>query len=58
VKTKTIAVLTRMRGQPIPNRLLQYKGVFKSFQTGCLERELQMVQLPLGAVLLQFCESV
>jgi len=35
------------------------EGVSKSFRTGRLERELQMVQLslPIGAVVLLFCES-
>jgi hypothetical protein len=36
-----------------------YEGVSKSFRTGPLERELQMVQLSaLGAVVSLFCESV
>jgi len=34
-----------------------YKGVSKSFWTGCLEQELQMVNsLPLSAVVSLFCE--
>jgi hypothetical protein len=37
-----------------------YDGVSKSFRTGHLERELQMIysSLPLGAVISLFCESV
>jgi len=35
-----------------------YESIFKSFRTGRLERELQMVQLPLGAVISLFCESL
>jgi len=36
-----------------------YDGVHKSFQTGCLEWEVQMVSfLPLGAIVSLFCESV
>jgi hypothetical protein len=35
-----------------------YEGVTKSFRNGNLERELQMVQLSLGAVVSLFCESV
>jgi hypothetical protein len=36
-----------------------YEGISKSFRTGRLERELQMVQfLPIGAVVSLFCESV
>jgi len=36
-----------------------YEDVSKSFRTGRLERELQMVQLlALGAVVSLFCESV
>jgi len=39
--------------------LKKYEGVSKSFRTGRLERELQMVQLSaLGAVVSLFCESV
>jgi len=34
------------------------EGISKSFRIGRLERELQMVQLPLGAVVSLFCESV
>jgi hypothetical protein len=37
---------------------LHLEGVTKSFRTGLLERELQMVQLPLYAVVSLFCESV
>jgi hypothetical protein len=36
----------------------QYEGVSKSFRTVRLQRELQMVQLSLGAVVSLFCESV
>jgi hypothetical protein len=35
-----------------------YEGVSKSFRTGRLERELQMVQLPLGVIVPLFNESV
>jgi hypothetical protein len=35
-----------------------YKVVTKSFRTGRLEREMQMVQLSLDAVVSLFCESV
>jgi hypothetical protein len=38
--------------------LQEYEGVSKIFRNGRLERELQMVQLPLGAVVSLFCESV
>jgi len=38
--------------------LCMYDGVSRSFRTRRLERELQMVQLPLGAVVSLFCESV
>jgi len=35
-----------------------YEDVSKSFRTGTLERELQMVHLSLVAVVSLFCESV
>jgi len=35
-----------------------YEGISKSFRTGRLELELQMVQLSLGAVISLYCESV
>jgi hypothetical protein len=36
-----------------------YEGVSKSFRTGLLEQELQRYSsLPLGAIVLLFCESV
>jgi hypothetical protein len=38
--------------------IYSYEGVYKSFRTGRLERELQMVQLSLDAVVSLFCESV
>jgi hypothetical protein len=39
--------------------ILSYKGVFKSFHIGCLERELQMVQLSATRCsCIAFCESV
>jgi hypothetical protein len=36
----------------------KYEGVSKSFRTGRLARELQMVQLSLGVVVSLFYESV
>jgi len=36
----------------------EYESVSKSFRTGRLGREIQMVQLPLDAVVSLFCESV
>jgi hypothetical protein len=38
-------------------RTKKYEGVSKSFRTGRLEPELQMVQ-PLGAIVWLFCEPV
>jgi len=35
-----------------------YEGVSKSFRTGCLERELQVVHLSLSAIVSLFCEPV
>jgi len=42
----------------IINAILMNQVVSESFRTGHLERELQMVQLPLGAAVSLFCESV
>jgi len=38
-----------------PQHMLIDENVSKSFWTGCLEWELQMVQLPLGTIILLFC---
>jgi len=37
--------------------MVEFEGVSKSLRTGRLERELQIVQLSLGAVVSVLCES-
>jgi len=52
---------TNVADVPSPFKILPvrtYEVVPKSFRTGRLERELQIVQLTLGAVASLFCESV